>query len=99
MDRGFLRSVRIQRADDDRDVVTITARVGNDLIVVYVVERESAQSLQRSMFAAQFALGMAAAAYLDGNPWRIIPACLIIGMSGPIGLSALKRLISIGGGK
>ena len=62
-------------------------------------EAIKARKLAVSMFAAQFALGMAAAAYLDGNPWRIIPACLIIGMSGPIGLSALKRLVSIGGGK
>ena len=41
-------------ADDDCDVVTITARVGNDLSLSTLWERESAQSLQRSMFAAQF---------------------------------------------
>ncbi len=62
-------------------------------------EAVKARKLAVTLFGAQFLLGMVAAAYLDGNPWRIIPACLIIGMSGPIGLSALKRLISIGGGK
>lgn len=62
-------------------------------------EAKKARKLAVSMFAAQFLLGMVAAAYLDGNPWRIIPACLIIGMSGPIGLNAVKKFVSIGGGK
>ncbi len=62
-------------------------------------EAIKARKLAVSMFAAQFGLGMVAAAAFDGSPWRTIPACIVIGMSGPIGLSALKRLVSIGGGK
>lgn len=62
-------------------------------------EAIKARKLAVSMFAAQFLLGMVTAAAFDGNPWRIIPACLIIGMSGPIGLNAVKKFVSIGGGK
>ena len=62
-------------------------------------EAKRARKMAVSMFVAQFALGMVAAAAFDGSPWRTIPACLVIGMSGPIGLQALKKFVSIGGGK
>lgn len=62
-------------------------------------EAKRARKMAVSMFVAQFALGMVAAAAFDGSPWRTIPACLVIGMSGQIGLQALKKFVSIGGGK
>lgn len=62
-------------------------------------EAKKARKMAVSMFVAQFALGMVAASAFDGSPWRTIPACLVIGMSGQLGLHALKKFISIGGGK
>ena len=62
-------------------------------------EAKKARKMAVSMFVAQFALGMVAAAAFDGSPWRTIPACLVIGMSGQLGLQALKKFVSIGGGK
>lgn len=62
-------------------------------------EAKKARKLALSRSGVQFCFGIMAAAAVDGNPWKLLGACLIIGMGGPTISDIIKKFISIGGGK
>lgn len=62
-------------------------------------EARKARHLVLSRLGVQFMLGIVAAAGVNGNVWQLIPACLVIGMSGPFISDIIKKFISIGGRK